>query len=307
MFIFLANLCEDEKDKFCRQSHFVEAVCPIQFEMWGAHVWRILTNMAYTMRSLVLSKVSILLIGDLLLEFHFIDCPYSIWYILLYILCLLCNPRHCRSATHHKALEQWIRSRNEDEPMPIQEEAQAMMACQGFSLTHGPQRVSRFREEFQLWATHVFMDITLTKHKYVWELAKGELTCFHEGCFKVSAKTDETTGRCICEQCDNFACAAGALRCALRFAKKHWTTRILHARLFKCEQAAQDIETEFRKTAIFKHNSKMMSGVLNKSNQEMQQYLGCLTEVPHHSTSCLYKMCVVSLLCSNRFVMSNSF
>ena len=154
------------------------------------------------------------------------------------------------------------------EPQPIEE---ALHPCQGISLTHSSQKsCSEYKQEYILWATHTNLATPFNKHRYCWDISKKDLRLFHEDCQKVGVHQIDQA----CPQCSKASGVQNAAKIAMRYNKKHWICRIVHARLFKSDEAVFDLIATFKGTMVYQHHEKSMDEFLAKSNHNLQSLLG---------------------------------
>lgn len=181
--------------------------------------------------------------------------------------------QHCQSQTHVDGVEQWLK-RNRGETEEDEEMAEPLkglhtVPCTGFSLTQGGHKLSEYREEFKLWATHTNLNHKLNKHTYSWKLKEEELNIFHEKCLKVvEVPQDEEHG--VCQHCLTVESTANTGRNAIRFATKYWIARILHARLFQSERTVRDLMDKLKASTFYKNHFRKIDNLLEKSNGELQ-------------------------------------
>ncbi|CAK9042309.1 Uncharacterized protein SCF082_LOCUS24356, partial [Durusdinium trenchii] len=161
--------------------------------------------------------------------------------------------QHLKAVTHIAAAARAAAALSEHPPIQQgQHDVQNMSACQGLSPTHGESsRSGAFANEFLLWARFTKLAKSFTKHSYVYSIAEQEVKVHHEECEKVTGETDGQ-GRFICTMCQKNQLVQASLKSAIRFALKHWAARILQARLFKSDEAREEIQQEFRKTALYR-------------------------------------------------------
>ena len=182
--------------------------------------------------------------------------------------------QHCRTSKHIASVQNWIRQHgsapdDDNDDSNNDEQPPEKVPCVGFSLTNPGTKVSEMAEELRLWARNTNLISRLTQHEYVWKLATEELIVFNKKCLKIVQKTPGKEKN-ICSACHDHTIIKTAIKNATRFAHKHWAARILHARLFRSEQAAAELEKEFKQTNFFNARRETMEQLLEKSKADLQ-------------------------------------
>lgn len=208
--------------------------------------------------------------------------------------------QHCRGATHVASFVKWQKEKQNaaDGPdsMPIMNpgDEQKKVACAGISLTHGDQAISDYREEFKIWASHTNLSSTLSKHEYIFNVRTEELTIFHQSCLKVVSVTKQNA-RPVCQSCleSGKSTALNAVKNTIRFNKKYWIARLLHAKLFHSPEKAKEVEDMVKSTMMFKLHPDSVQKLLDMNNSDMQGWLRKrMAFVSKDPWSCMKYMCV---------------
>lgn len=164
--------------------------------------------------------------------------------------------QHCRGQSHLASVRRLLEGKGLEEEIaePLQDKPSTApcVPCQGYSLTHGPDRSSRWREEMIRWARFNDLSKGPVKHVYTHRMSENELVIHHEQCDgQLPDRSDGT--RHVCSKCWDSALRDTAFKSALRFSHKYWAAVVCKAHLFQGEAAVDELmkdleETEFWKT-----------------------------------------------------------
>ena len=183
--------------------------------------------------------------------------------------------RHCNSSQHQACIGRWLAEQKQGDDAGVAEkpaEVADRVPCVGFSLTHGPHgTISKFKQEFQLWATHTNLGSCFSKHAYAWDIAKQELVIKHKDCKQVVLKGKK--GAQACDACSNTTLCNNATKNVLRFAKKYWIARLLHSRLFRSDSATAGVIDEIKQTVYYRYNKATMDELISSDSHELQVFL----------------------------------
>ena len=183
--------------------------------------------------------------------------------------------QHCKTARHVAAVSQWRQNQDsggggDDDPSPVQDTAQ-LVPCQGFSLTHGNDRVCAFKKELVQWARSTKLASALSKHIYSFNVSTDELVVHHESCLKLVESADSE--RPMCEKCREPGLRDPALRSALRFSLKYWAAAVLQSRLFKSPENTEFLMSQLKETVFYKTTHKRVDAVICDDNSKLQKFV----------------------------------
>ena len=182
--------------------------------------------------------------------------------------------QHCRGANHWANVKKWQDQKDPSSQTsaPPETEQQPKVPCQGVSLTHGNMRISEYREEFVLWASHSKLSSNLAQNQYQWNLREQELILFHQNCAKIATGAVQSN-RALCKACQQSAAPLAAIKNAVRYAKKHWLAIILHSRLFCSDASTAQLLDGLKATTLYKYHKTSMDEALKKSNADLQAWI----------------------------------
>ena len=189
--------------------------------------------------------------------------------------------QHCKGPEHGSAFDEWLAKLesnvereaevSEEPEEQKQQESGPYQPCQGFSLTHSPGRHGRFRAEIQLWAQFSDLKSPLSKHKYVWNLQRQELTVFHGKCPGVAPPHRLLPDNPhVCKLCADVDRCQNLLRNMIKFANKHWMARLLESRLFWSDEQQEDLLAQFKESFLYKAAKSKYDEKLKLSDEALQ-------------------------------------
>lgn len=184
--------------------------------------------------------------------------------------------QHLRGTTHMAAFDRW-RAAGEPSGMEVEQpvlDDAPLAPCEGASLTHGDERLSSFKVEFKLWASHSKLSSALSKHQYKYNLASEELLLYHSNCSKFVRSTSHSDGqRAVCRSCSSGPHILTSVKNMIRFCTKYWLAKVLHSRLFRSDEAREQLLEELTSTNLYRMHKANIDEKLKMNNGDLQTFV----------------------------------
>ena len=104
-----------------------------------------------------------------------------------------------------------------------------------------------FREEFAIWASMANFS-EFAQHTY-WKSGNEEMWFLRSSACSKECEFIAGQQRHMCPHCIELGSSRQVVRCAVRFAEKHWAAKLLSARIFQGKDGANEVIRSLKETA----------------------------------------------------------
>lgn len=179
--------------------------------------------------------------------------------------------QHVNGATHQKRAMAAQASKIHCSLDP-EEEAQAKVSCRGLSFRDpaaGP--LADYEHHFNQWISWKMESTDLQHHVYKFRSETQDWELRHAECLEkfVPQPGDPP----ICSKCMTLTARDGLRRALAKSALKKFGAEYLYSKLFRSEEALQELERKIKEDILYKRHCSMFTKMMKYKDRELQQWI----------------------------------